>query len=135
MIRQRSPDLTGADANGASLRAAERRLVVRRPGLLRESAQPVGRMKAGPWRLKAIVELIAHDLAGLRLHVDQARRPGQGAGPGENAAVGFLPPWFGRRAAGQAVGQLQEPRPTRIPQRLLRPLRDRRPALARPPLL
>jgi hypothetical protein len=83
----------------------------RRPGLLREGAQPLGWMKAARRRLKAIVELIAHDLAGLGLQVDQARRPGKGPGTGENAFVGLPPPRLVRRAAGQAIGQLPERRP------------------------
>src|ERR1039458_1814769 len=71
-------------------------------------------MKTGLRRLEAIAELVAHDLAGLRLQIDQAGRPGEGAGPGENAFVGFPPPRFGRRAASQAIGQLPERRPIRI---------------------
>ena len=86
----------------------------RRPGLLREGTQPLGWMKTGPRRLKAIIELAAHDLAGLRLQIDQARRPGEGAGPGENAFVGFQPPRRVRRAASRAIGQLPEHRSIRI---------------------
>ena len=66
-------------------------------------------MKAAPRRLQAIVELIAHDLAGLGLQVDQARRPGKG--PGQNAFVGLPPPRLVRRAASQPISQLPERRP------------------------
>ena len=65
-------------------------------------------MEAGSRRLQAIVELVADELTGLRLHVNQASRPGAGASQGENVPMGLPPPRFGRRAAGQAMGQLPE---------------------------
>ena len=60
------------------------------------------------------MELVTDDLAGLRLQIDQASRPGQGTGQGENALMGFPPPRFGQRAASKAIGQLPECRPIRI---------------------
>jgi len=105
---QQRPELLPVISTLGELRAQ------RRPGLLREGTQPLDWMKTGLRRLKAIVELTAHDLAGLRLQIDQARRPGQGAGPGENAFVGFPPPRRVRRAASQAISQLPERRPIRI---------------------
>jgi hypothetical protein len=75
-------------------------------------------MKAGARRAQANVELVTDDLAGLRLQVDQASRPGEGMGQGENALLGFPPPRFGRRAASQAIGQLPECCPIRICQRV-----------------
>jgi hypothetical protein len=106
----------------------------RHPGLLHEGTQPLGWMNTGPRRPKAVVELIAHDLAGLRLQVEQAGRPGEGAGPGENAFMGFPPPRLVRAAASQAIGQLPERRPIRIRPRLPPQLPERRLALG-PPLL
>src|SRR5450756_1016899 len=71
-------------------------------------------MKTGLPRIEAIVELIAHDLAGPRLQVDQARRPRERTGPGEDAFMGFSPPWGDRRPASQVIGQLPKCRTIRI---------------------
>ena len=86
----------------------------RRPGLLSQSAQPLGGMKTGYPRAQAIIQLVTNDLAGLRLQIDQASRPGQGTSPGENALMRFPPPRFGQRAASKAIGQLPECRPVPI---------------------
>ena len=53
-----------------------------RPGPLRQRAQPLGRVQPGRLRVETLVELVAHDLASLGFQVDEAGRPGQGAGGG-----------------------------------------------------
>ena len=85
------------------------------PRLLSQCAQPLGWMKTDSGRAQAIVELVTDDLAGLRLRIGQASRPGEGAGLGENALMGIPPPCLGQRAASQAISQFPEcRRPARI---------------------
>jgi hypothetical protein len=72
-------------------------------------------VKTDSGRAQAIIELVADDLAGLRLQIGQASRPGESAGLGENALMGIAPPRFGQRAASQAISQFPEcRRPARI---------------------
>src|SRR6478736_6692573 len=87
-------------------------------------------MHPGRLGVESLVELVAYDPAGLRLQVDEAGRPGQGAGGGENPLMGLGPPRTGLRSAGHGIGQ--------IPQRgEIRLVRDGRPSLSEllgPPL-
>ena len=112
----------------------------RRPGLLRQRAQPLGRVQPGHPRVEPLVELVAHDPAGLRLQVDEAGRPGKGAGGGENPLMGLAPPGPGLRPAGQGIGQIPQrgiprfPRPeVQHQRREIRLVRDCRPPLSQLP--
>src|SRR5436190_949977 len=79
-------------------------------------------MHPGRLAVESLVELVAYDPAGLRLQVDEAGRPGQGAGGGEDPLMGLGPPRTGLRSADHGIGQ--------IPQRgEIRLVRDGRPSL------
>jgi hypothetical protein len=88
--------------------AVGHRRLQRRPGLLHQREQPLGRIQPLRHRVEPLVELVAYDLAGLRLHLDEAGRPGEGAGGIENLLVGFAPPRTGLRPAGQGIGHIKQ---------------------------
>ena len=76
--------------------------------MLDKGAQPLGLMVALVVSLEIVIELAAHQIAGLLLDTGQPRRPVERARLPENALVGIAPPWRVLGTTGQRIGDVPE---------------------------
>lgn len=76
--------------------------------MLDEGAQPLGLMVALVASLEIVIELAAHQIAGLLLDAGVPRRPVERARLPQHALVGSTPPRRVLGTAGQRIGDVPE---------------------------